>query len=112
MCSAVARRVKELFPNGSITFAVSEKYREAGELLAGLPYIDRLFVTQQYFERLTPELALPWFGGWPVDLRGDDEAADERRHDIVLPTRPQTHAQRLVAPAARRRRGRKHDGCL
>ena len=36
MCSAVARRVKELFPTSSITFAVSEKYREAGELIAGI----------------------------------------------------------------------------
>src|SRR5690349_13622680 len=88
MFSATLRRLKQLFPNSSITLAVSRKYREAGELLAGLPSVDRLFVSQLYFERLTPLLFQPWERGWPVDLRGDDEVAEERQHDLVLPTRP------------------------
>lgn len=83
-----ARRLKELFPNSEITFAVSAKYREAGELVAGLPYIDRLFVTELYFEKLTPLLFQPWERGWPVDLRGDDEVVEERRHHLILATRP------------------------
>jgi hypothetical protein len=37
MFTATARRLKELFPRGEITFAVSRRYREAGELVAGLP---------------------------------------------------------------------------
>ncbi len=85
--SAVVRRVKQLYPNSSITLAVSARYREAGELLAGLPYIDRLFVTQLYFEKFTPALFQPWERGWPLDLRGEDEVREERMHDIVLPTR-------------------------
>ena len=73
------RRLKELFPNAAITFAVSAKYREAGELVAGLPYVDRLFVTELYFEKLTGALFQPWERGWPVDFRGEDEVAEERR---------------------------------
>jgi heptosyltransferase-3 len=88
MFSATLRRLKELFPNSRLTFAVSHKYREAGELLAGLPYVDRLFVTQLYFENLTPLLFQPWERGWPLDLRGEDEVLEERRHDLILPTRP------------------------
>jgi ADP-heptose:LPS heptosyltransferase len=86
--SATVRRLKELFPRSQVTLAVSGKYREAGELLAGLPYVDRLFVTQLYFEKLTPALFQPWERGWPVDLRGDDEVVEQRRHDVVLDTRP------------------------
>src|SRR5438874_1383897 len=73
MFSAALRRIRQLFPNAVITFAVSRKYREAGELVAGLPYADRLFVTQLYFDKLTPPLFQPWERGWPVDFRGDDE---------------------------------------
>jgi ADP-heptose:LPS heptosyltransferase len=86
--SAVVRRVRQLYPNSEITFAVSERYREAGELVAGLPYVNRLFVTWNYFDKLTPALSLPWETGWPVDLRGDDEIEEQRRHDMVLETRP------------------------
>jgi ADP-heptose:LPS heptosyltransferase len=88
MYTATARRIKELFPNSRLTWAVSEKYREAGELVAGLPYVDRLFVTQHYFEKLTPRLFQPWERGWPLDLRGEDEIVEQRRHDLVLETRP------------------------
>ncbi len=88
MFTATARRVRELFPNAKITFAVSARYREAGELVAGLPYVDQLFVTELYCEKLTQELFHPWHLGWPVDLRGDDEIAEQRRHQIVLETRP------------------------
>jgi len=88
MFSATLRRLKELFPNSRITCAVSTKYREAGELLAGLSYVDRLFVTQLYFEKLTPLYFQPWERGWPLDLRGEDEVEEERKHDLVLPTRP------------------------
>jgi ADP-heptose:LPS heptosyltransferase len=94
MFSATVRRLRELFPNSRITLAVSSRYREAGELVAGLPYVDRLFVTQLYFEKLTPPLFQPWERGWPVDLRGDDEIAEERRHDLVLPTRPRHFCER------------------
>src|SRR5206468_4260679 len=38
MFTATVRRLKELFPRSQITFAVSERYRGAGELVAGLPY--------------------------------------------------------------------------
>ena len=89
MFTATARRLKELFPHSELTFAVSRRYREAGELVAGLPYVDRLFVTQLYFEKLTDAVYLPWHLGWPVDLRGEDEVAEQRRHDLVLETRPQ-----------------------
>jgi len=88
MFSATLRRLKELFPNSRITCAVSRKYREAGELLEGLPYVDRLFVTKLYFEKLTPLYFQPWERGWPLDLRGEDEVVEERQHDLVLPTRP------------------------
>ena len=88
MFTPTVRRLKELFPNSTITFAVSRKYQEAGELVAGLPYVDRLFVAENYFERLTEALAPAWFGGWPVDLRGDDEVEEQRRHDLVFETRP------------------------
>src|SRR5579885_2186962 len=67
MFTPTLRRLKELFPTSQITFAVSARYREAGELVAGLPYVDRLFVTQLYFEKLTPVLFQPWERGWPVD---------------------------------------------
>ena len=88
MFTATLRRLRELFPFSKITFAVSRRYREAGELVAGLPYIDRLFVTKLYFEKMTDELFHPWHLGWPVDLRGDEEVAEQRRHDLVLETRP------------------------
>jgi hypothetical protein len=88
MFTASARRLRELFPNAMITFAVSAKYREAGQLVAGLPYVDRLFVTQLYFEKLEGAAYTAWHLGWPVDLRGDDEVAAQRHHDIVMETRP------------------------
>jgi ADP-heptose:LPS heptosyltransferase len=88
MFTATVRRLRELFPRAEITFAVSRKYREAGELVAGLPYIDRLFVTEHYFERLTPPLIPLWEKGWPVELRGEDEVAQQRQHDLVFETRP------------------------
>jgi ADP-heptose:LPS heptosyltransferase len=88
MFTATVRRIKELFPNSTITFAVSSKYREAGELVEGLPFIDRLFVTDLYFEKLDGAPYVPWHLGWPVDLRGDDEVEEQRKHDIVLETRP------------------------
>src|SRR5579872_2259510 len=84
--TATARRLKVLFPDSQITFAVSRKYREAGELVAGLPYVDRLFVTERYFEGLTPPLFQPFERGWPVDFRGEDEITEQRRHDLVLET--------------------------
>jgi ADP-heptose:LPS heptosyltransferase len=106
MFTATARRLKELFPRGGITFAVSARYREAGELVAGLPYVDHLFVTQLYFERMTSATFVPWHLGWPVDLRGEDEVAVERAHDVVLPTRPRhrrtrwwEHAHQVVEMA-------------
>lgn len=88
MFTATARRLKELFPRGEITFAVSRRYQEAGELVAGLPYVDRLFVTDLYFENLRQPVYVPWNLGWPLDLRGEDEVAEQRRHDLVLETRP------------------------
>lgn len=88
MFTATARRLKELYPHSTLTFAVSRRYREAGELVAGLPYVDRLFVTELYFEKLTPELSAAWELGWPADLRGADEVEEQRRHDLALETRP------------------------
>jgi hypothetical protein len=88
MFTATVRRLRELFPNSEITFAVSSQFRSAGELVAGLPYVNRLFVTDCYFERMPERYFGPWHLGWPVDLRGDDEVAEQRRHDIVLETRP------------------------
>ena len=94
MFSSTLRRLRQLYPNARITLAVSRKYQQAGELLTGLPYVNRLFVTEFYFERLRPELFQPWERGWPVDLRGDDEVAEERRHDLVLETRPRHRRER------------------
>jgi ADP-heptose:LPS heptosyltransferase len=94
MFTATARRLKELFPNCRLTFAVSRQYREAGELVVGLPYVDRLFVTELYFEKLTPPLFQPWERGWPVDFRGEDEVREQRGHDLVLETRPRHRRER------------------
>jgi len=88
MFTATVRRLKEIFPCSAVTFAVSRQYRQAGELGAGLPYIDRLYVTEYYFERQTNLTYGPWHLGWPCDLRGDDEVAEQRKHHIVLETRP------------------------
>jgi hypothetical protein len=46
MFTPTVRRIRQLFPESQITWAVSSRYREAGELVAGLPYVDRLFVTE------------------------------------------------------------------
>jgi hypothetical protein len=89
MFTATARRIKEIFPNSTITFAVSKQYREAGELVAGLPYVDRLFVTEHYYDLRKDITYGPWHYGWPCDYRGEDEIAEQRNHDIVLETRPQ-----------------------
>lgn len=88
MFTATARRIKQLFPNGHLTFAVSQRYGEVGDLVAGLPYVDRVFKTELYFEKLTPPLFQPWERGWPVDFRGDDEVVEQRRHNLVFETRP------------------------
>lgn len=90
MFTPTLRRLKELFPNSRLTFAVSRKFVEAGKLVAGLPYVDRLFVAQNYFEKLTPRLAQAWHGGWPVDVRGEDEVQAQREHDLVFETRPRS----------------------
>jgi ADP-heptose:LPS heptosyltransferase len=106
MFTPTLRRLKELFPNGRITVAVSRRYQEAGELVAGLPYVDRLFITERYFENLTEERYGPWHLGWPVDLRGPDEIAEQARHDLVFETRPRhrrgrwwEHAHQVVETA-------------
>jgi ADP-heptose:LPS heptosyltransferase len=93
MYTATARRIKELFPNSTLTFAVSKKYREAGLLVEGLPYVDRLFVTELYYDKLYRDgregpLYNPFHLYWPVELRGDDEIEEHRKHDIVTDTRP------------------------
>lgn len=88
MFTATARRIKECFPNGQITFAISARYAAAADLVTGLGYINRIFTTRLYFERLTNPIFTPWNLGWPVDLRGEDEIAEQRKHDIVLETRP------------------------
>jgi len=93
------RRLREVFPDSEITFAVSELYREAGELIAGLSSIDRLFATEQYFGRLAPPLDALWETGWPVDLRGEDEVAEQRLHDLVLETRPRHRRDRWWSAA-------------
>jgi ADP-heptose:LPS heptosyltransferase len=88
MFTATVRRLRQLFPNSQITFAVSSRYREAGELIEGLPYVDRLFVTELYFEKLTEVNRVLWERGWPVELRGDDEIEEQSQHDLILETRP------------------------
>lgn len=88
MFTATARRLKELFPCSWLTFAVSAKFREAGALIAGLPFVDELFVTEQYFEKLTDSVYNAWHLGWPVDLRGEDEIEKQRGYDLVFDTRP------------------------
>lgn len=88
MFSATVRRIKQIFPNASITFAVSKRYQQAGELLVGLPYIDKLFVTELYTEKITPELVPLFEAGWSLELRGEDEIEEQKRYDIVLETRP------------------------
>lgn len=88
MFTPTVRRLRELFPNSEITFAVSAQFRSAGELIVGLPYINRLFVTENYFERMSDAYFGPWHLGWPVDLRGEDELAEQRSYDLVFETRP------------------------
>jgi len=88
MFTATARRIKQLFPHSTLTFAVSRQYGEVGDLLSGLPYVDRVFRTELYFEKLTPPLFQPWERGYPVDFRGDDEIGEQRRHHLVFETRP------------------------
>lgn len=87
------RRIKEQYPDSEITFAVSRQYREAGELIAALPTIDDLFIAKNYFELLRPDLAPLWQAGWPVDMRGEDEIKQQRKHDIVFETRPRHQEQ-------------------
>ncbi len=88
MFTPTARRLKELFPNSELTFAIARKYQGMADLIRGLPYVDRVFQTECYFERLKPELAGGWHQGWPVDLRGDDEVDEQRKHDLIFETRP------------------------
>lgn len=90
MFTPTVRRLKVLFPEASITFAISRKFDGMAPLLTGLPYVDRVFLTDFYFDKLTPQVARAWQMGWPVDLRGDDEVAEQRRHEIVLETRPRS----------------------
>lgn len=90
MFTPTLRRLKELFPRSRLTFAVSRKYQEAGHLVAGLPFVDRLFVAESYFEKLTDRLKPAWFGGWPVDIRGEEEVIEQRKHDLVFETRPRS----------------------
>lgn len=56
--------------SSKITFAVSARYRGAGQLVVGLAYIDRLFVTELYFEKMTDSLFNPWHPEWPASHRG------------------------------------------
>ncbi|MCX6380319.1 MAG: glycosyltransferase family 9 protein [Armatimonadetes bacterium] len=88
MYTAVARRVKELFPDSEFTFAISKRYGGMEPLLAGLPFVDRVFQTELYFERMKPEWYPLWELGWNFDLRGEDEVEEQRRHDLILETRP------------------------
>jgi ADP-heptose:LPS heptosyltransferase len=43
-----ARSIKERFPGCEVTFAVSRRYREAVDLIAGLPCVDNIFATEHY----------------------------------------------------------------
>ena len=90
MFTPTARRLKELFPHSKLTFAIARKYEGMADLIRGLPYVDRIFLTECYFERLTPHLSDGWFKGWPVDLRGDDEVQEQRHHDLIFETRPRS----------------------
>jgi hypothetical protein len=87
--TATARRIKELFPNSSLTFAVSRRYSAVADLLSGLRFIDRVFITEHYYERLSDKTYFPWHLGWPCKFKGDDEIHEERNHDLVFETRPQ-----------------------
>jgi ADP-heptose:LPS heptosyltransferase len=66
MFTPTVRRIKQLYPESWITWEVSSRDGEAGELVAGLPYVDRLFVTELYCEKLTGSADLPWHLCWPV----------------------------------------------
>jgi SAM-dependent methyltransferase len=90
MFTPMARRLKQIFPESILTFAVSRRFEEAGRLVAGLPYVDRLFVTESYFERLPAHAQPLWQAGWPVDPRGEDELIEQREHDLVFETRPRS----------------------
>lgn len=90
MFTPTARRLKELFPESTITFAISRKFGGMAPLLEGLPYVERVFLTDLYFDRLTPQVTRAWQTGWPVDLRGDDEVDEQRKHDMVFETRPRS----------------------
>jgi ADP-heptose:LPS heptosyltransferase len=96
MFTAIIKRIKELIPNSEITFAVSKKYGDIKPLLERDPLIDKVFVTENYFEKLEEgnyfkkKIRNRQFNrGVYFDLRGEDEIKEQAKNDIVFETRPQ-----------------------
>lgn len=96
MFTAIVKRIKELIPNSEITFAISKKYRDMKPLLMRDSLIDKVFVTQNYFEKLhrgnyfqRGKKNRLFNKGVYIDLRGEDEIREQAKNDIVFETRPQ-----------------------
>jgi len=96
MFTAVIKQIKTIIPNSEITFAISKKYGDMKPLLERDPLINKVFVTEKYFEKLNHgsffqrKKRIRLFNkGVYFDLRGEDEKKEQAKHDIVFETRPQ-----------------------
>ncbi len=87
----VLRRIKELYPNSSITFAVGQPYRDIASLIDRDPRVDRVFIPEYYFDKpgISKKLRKKWFyQEAKVNWRGPEEIEEQSQHDLVLETRP------------------------
>jgi ADP-heptose:LPS heptosyltransferase len=95
MFTAVIKRIKELIPNSEITFAISKKYGDIKDLIERDPLVNKVFITDNYFEKLEEgnyfkrKIRKKFFSkrGY-IDLRGEEEVAEQNKKDIVFETRP------------------------
>lgn len=91
MFTAVIRKIKEIYPNSFVTFAISKKYQEIKVLLENNPKIDKVFITQFYFDKfnLNPKVINLWYKGKKkIDWCGEDEIIEQSKYDLVFETRP------------------------
>ena len=87
----VIRRLKDLYPNSSITFAIGYPYQEIAGLISRDPGVDRVFIPEYYFDKpgISKRLRKKWFyQEAQVDWRGPKEIEEQNQHDLVLQTRP------------------------
>jgi ADP-heptose:LPS heptosyltransferase len=101
MFTAIIKRIKQLIPHSEITFAISKKYGDIGPLLKKDPLINKVFITENYFDKLLKgnflkrkKLNRLFNQGVYFDLRGEDEKKEQAKNDIVFETRPQHKDQK------------------